>query len=132
MDEVPAHRSRPMEAVPLRTSRVEEKVAEDGTIHLCAHVPPRGWMEKCMAKVAGTDKTIQVALDEHGTFFWTHIDGKKNLFTLSALVRKEFELSKEDSDQATILFIKMLMRRNLIYLQVHPRRRGGKRKAENG
>jgi len=120
---LPSARSRPLEAIPHRMEGVEERQGADGSMHLRREVPAQGWIEKAMARMAGTTgKSIQVALDERAGFFWEHIDGQRNLFALSAMLRSRFRLTRRQSEEGTVLFVKMLMRRNLIRLEVHPRR----------
>lgn len=120
---VPLDRSRPLEAIPHRMEEVEEREGQDRSLHLRREIPPQGWMEKTMARMAGTTgKSIQIALDEKARFFWEHIDGQRNLFALSAMLRNRFRLTRRQSEEGTVLFVKMLMRRNLIRLEVHPRR----------
>lgn len=118
----PHDRAHPLEAVPLRNEKVEERISDAGELHLHGTLPPQGILERAMVRIAGTEKNVQVALDDKGAFFWEQIDGQKNLFAIRRALRNKYQLSSEESKEATIRFIKMLMRRNLIQLKVHPKR----------
>ncbi|MBC2602536.1 PqqD family protein [Puniceicoccus vermicola] len=118
----PEDRAHPLEAVPIRHESVEERISSTGDLHLHAVVPPTTFVERAMAKVTKTGKSIQVALDERGAFFWRQIDGRNDLFAIRRALRNKYNLSASDSEDATVRFTKMLMRRNLIQLKVHPKR----------
>ncbi len=75
-------------------------------------------MAKTLNRLGGSERTRQVILDEKGAFFWKQIDGENNLFDIRQALQREYRLSAEESNQSTILFIKMLMRRHFIRIQM--------------
>lgn len=123
----PLDRAHPLQAVPLRAESVEERVSDRGELHLHGIIPPTGLFERTMARIAKAEKTIQIVLDEKGAFFWKQIDGERNLFAIRKALQQEYQLTPAESKEATILFVKMLMRRNLIRLQVHPKKQGNQK-----
>ncbi len=112
----------PYAAVPLRGERVEARVSSRGDLHLHVTLPPGNRWERTLFRLTGAGKTRQVVLDEKGAFFWKQIDGKNNLFAIRRALETEYRLSETESGESTILFVKMLMRRHFIRIQMEPHR----------
>jgi hypothetical protein len=115
--EVPPNRAHPLEAIPIRSENVDQRRSESGELQLLGKFPQTGLFGRLLPK---SEKTVQVALDERGSFFWSLIDGKRDLFEISERLESRFKLEESESRNAAILFVKMLMRRGFIRLKFHP------------
>lgn len=119
--EVPENRAHPLEAIPIRSGKVEQRRSDRGEIHLLGTFPHTGLFGRLMPK---SERTVQVALDDKGSFFWSLLNGQRDLFEISDKLQSRFSLEESESREATILFVKMLMRRGFIRLKFHPVRGG--------
>lgn len=97
-------------------------MSERGELHLQVTLPPGGIVDQTLYRISGAARTRQVVLDEKGAFFWKQIDGEKNLFDIRQALQRAYRLSPEESNQSTILFVKMLMRRHFIRMNIAPNR----------
>jgi len=113
----PANRAHPLEAIPIRSENVEQRRSDSGAVHLLGKFPNTGFFQRL---VAGSERKVQIALDDNGTFFWSLINGHRNLFAISDRIQSRFKLGESESQEATVLFVKMLMRRGYIRLKFHP------------
>jgi hypothetical protein len=125
---VPPNRAHPLEAIPLRSENVQQRKSSQGELHLRGNFPRTGWWGRLMPK---SKRTVQIALDEKGALFWSLINGQRNLFAISSQLQARFDLGEAESREATILFVKMLMRRGFLQLKFHPVR-GGTPTAKKG
>jgi hypothetical protein len=116
----PADRVHPLEAVPLRADSVEERLSDRGDLHLRITFPPKNKLERFMKRFFNIHNTQQIVLDEKGAFFWKQIDGKQNLFSIRQALQNHSQLPAEESEESTVLFIKILMRRHFICMNVNP------------
>ena len=116
MSAAPPPRVHPLKAVALPGENVEWREAPDGKIHLRGHFPRRGFA----ARIFGSEKLVQTVLDDRGSFFWSLLDGRRNLLEIAGRLGTRFSLDTAASREATVLFVKMLMRRGLLRLQWSP------------
>jgi Coenzyme PQQ synthesis protein D (PqqD) len=118
--EPPPDRAHPLEAIPSRHENVEHRESPGGDIHLRGRFPRDGFLARFMGRFFESDKIVQVVLDEKGSFFWSLIDGRRSLFEIAGRFRSHFDLEDSKSREATVLFVKMLMRRGFIRLKLPP------------
>ncbi len=116
MSTAPPPRSHPLKAIALPGENVEWREAPDGRIHLRGRFPRRGFA----ARIFGSEKLVQTVLDDRGSFFWSLLDGRRNLLEIAGRLGARFSLDNAASREATVLFVKMLMRRGLLRLQLSP------------
>lgn len=112
----PPRRAHPLKAIALPGENVEWHEAPDGKIHLRGHFPRRGFA----ARIFGSEKLVQAVLDDRGSFFWSLLDGQRDLLEIAGRLASRFSLDTAASREATVLFVKMLMRRGLLRLQLFP------------
>ena len=110
--------NEPLKAIPIVSEYTEAKEDNKGLIQLMMVPPPgkglKGFVERKLKLV----KPVRVNLDERGTFFWKLIDGKRTLENIRKKLKKNYNLKKDESTEAVIEFVKMLMVRNLIMLKL--------------
>ena len=119
-DDVPfaGYQRDPFEAVPVRNNLAECRTGSAGHAQLRMRVPPKPGLQGFLARHLGFHRDVRVDLDEHGSFFWSQVDGQQDLRSIERKVRKKYALAPEDSEKATIMFTKMLMLRHLIQLNI--------------
>jgi len=108
----------PFAAVPVRNELAEHKKDSQSCYQIRMRLPPGEGLGSRLANRFGLHKDIRVDLDPHGSFFWAQVDGHKNLHSIEEKLRSEFDLGKEESREATLLFTKTLMLRHLIQLKI--------------
>ncbi len=108
----------PFEAVPVRDPRAEHR--EDGRkcYQIRMRLEPGEGVGQGLAFRLGLHKDVRVDLDVHGSYFWSVVDGERNLYAIEKMIRKKFSLKAEDSRKATLLFTRTLMLRHLIQLNL--------------
>jgi len=108
----------PFKAVPVTALNVEASEDAEGRVHLRMALEEKSGIKEYLARKFGFRRAVMANLDERGSFFWKKINGARDLAAIEKEVRRQFDLNEEDSRRATILFVKMLMLRGLIYLKV--------------
>ncbi len=112
----------PLNAVPRVPDGVEHRADDDGCLQLRYVPPPETRVQKFFANTLKLPRTaVRLNLDQRGSFFWQLIDGERDLHTIAKRLRRKFNLTAEKAEEATILFIKDLMLRGLVYLEVNRR-----------
>jgi hypothetical protein len=110
----------PFAAIPRIAPHVRVRTGADGLVQI-KRTPPEGrGLRGFLARHLGLRRTTRIDLDERGSFFWSRIDGVRNLRAIEGELRARFELGDQESKDAVILFTKMLMRRALILLDLRP------------
>ena len=87
-------------------------------VQLRKAIPAKAGIADFLARKLKFRRSVRVNLDDRGSFYWTLIDGKTDLRTIARRIRKQYSMKEEESRSATILFTKMLMTRNVIYLKI--------------
>ena len=113
-----ADRPHPFTAVPVVTEGVESREDDQGRIQLRLKLPERSGLKEFLARKLGFRRTVRVNLDETGSRFWKLIDGRRSLAEIEKEIRKQLDVSGKESREATVLFVKSLMTRGLIHLEM--------------
>ena len=108
----------PLKAIPIVSEYTEAKEDNKGLIQLMMVPPPAKGFKGLIERKLRLIKPVRVNLDERGTFFWKLIDGERTLEKIRKKLNKHYNLKKDESQEAVIAFVKMLMVRNLIMLKL--------------
>lgn len=124
----------PLLAVALVADGVECKEETDSLLQLRRDATPKQGFGGWAARLLRQKYYAHIALDERGSYFWRQIDGQRTLREIAGSVTRQFSMTEAEGESVTILFVKELMTRGLIYLkmpmeaaQAEPVRQGGKR-----
>jgi hypothetical protein len=110
----------PFAAIPHIAPHVRARTGVDGLVQI-KRTPPAGrGLRGFLARYLGFHLTTRIDLDERGSFFWSRIDGVRDLRAIEGELRACYNLGDQESKDAVILFTKMLMRRGLILLDLRP------------
>lgn len=108
----------PFDAVPVRNKLAEARMDSKSRYQIRMRIPPtRGTMARIAARL-GYHRDVRIDLDEHGSFYWSLIDGIQNLHAIEKAIRARFDLQRDESRTVTLTFTKMLMLRQLIQLDL--------------
>ncbi|HAR67171.1 MAG TPA: hypothetical protein DCR55_13305 [Lentisphaeria bacterium] len=113
---VPA--KNPFEAVPCHNPMAEVLLDQNNCCQIRMPVQRGSGFGAKLIRKFRLYRNIRVNLDAHGSFFWSQVDGKRDLRSIEQKLRTEFSLTVDQSRHATLQFTKMLMLRHLIQLQV--------------
>jgi hypothetical protein len=113
-------RPHPFEAVPKPNPRVEERPSDSGELYLRLRLPPRNGWETLLEKWGGPRHTTPIVLDKRGAFFWRQLDGLRDLHTVRAILQNQYALTEEESRECTVVFVRQLMRRHCLLLEMPP------------
>ncbi len=106
-------------AVPAPVPGIEALPSDDGrALLLVARRRPfrRRWLER----IAPVARERRIELDEIGAQVWRRIDGRRDVRTLIHDFTAEFHVDRKEAEAAVVEFLKALMKRGLITLQVPP------------
>lgn len=81
------------------------------------HLEHRGFYAKIAQKIFGRPKISKIHLDELGSFLWNSMDGKKDVYQLSQLVREKFGEQAEPVLPRLITYVNQLKEQRLIQLK---------------
>lgn len=103
-----------LELVPKRHEEINWKTDND-TVKLI--VMRDSLLDKIVRKIFKTpDKTV-VDLDEIGSLVWKNIDGEKNIFEISRIIKERLGKSAEPVNERLITYIKILKNNDFIKLE---------------
>lgn len=102
------------EFVPVKVNGMDWKKNKDEVVQLIV------WKDKIIDKIVRKffdtpEKTI-VDLDEIGSFVWESIDGNRNIFEISQLMKDNFGKKVEPLNERLITYIKILKNNKFIKL----------------
>ncbi len=69
----------------------------------------KGFYNKLAQKFFSTPKVSHIDLDEHGSFIWLCIDGRRNLIEIGEMVKEEFGEDAEPLYPRLIKFMQVLL-----------------------
>jgi len=103
--------------IPFLPTGVEVKRDSRGMIHLRTTIPPPGLAWR-IARFFKFNYSRTLELDEHGTYFFSQIDGVTPLSKIITRMATRLEVPREKAEETVILFMKKLMISNMVALQV--------------
>jgi len=111
----------PFDAVPVRSDNAETREDRNacGQIRMRQCTGP-GLMSR-LAHRFGFYRDVRVNLDAHGSFYWSLVDGRRDLREIEQRIRAKFNLNADESRKATLMFTKMLMMRHVLHLNLGAR-----------
>lgn len=117
----------PLSVIPIKPDNLEIKYDSLGMMHLRLSQEPTGLL-KHVVRWIRYDYSRKVELDEYGTAYYSLVDGKTNLRQIINKMNAKFDKSREEIEQAVILFTKKLMQMQMILLKVPASATGDKLK----
>lgn len=108
----------PFAAIPRIAPGVEAREDSRGWVQLRKAIPPKPGLAAYVARRCGFHRQIRVNLDELGTLYWKHIDGRRTLRRIQEHIGAAVSVERAESERATLVFTKMLMLRYLIELEL--------------
>jgi hypothetical protein len=108
----------PMSAVPMLSPDVEWRADGADLVQVRRRWRPRHGVAGLIARTFKLDSVCRVNLDQRGSFFWRQIDGRSDVRRIARRLAKQFDLSDRDAREAAVTFVKQLMTRCLIVLEV--------------
>ncbi len=126
IEEYPAIKD-PLSVVPIKPENLEIKYDSHGMMHLRLSQEPTGYL-RYIVRWLRYDYSRKVELDEYGTAYYSLVDGATNLRQIINKMNAKFDKSREEIEQAVILFTKKLMQMQMILLKVPASATGDKLK----
>ncbi|MDR1067900.1 MAG: PqqD family protein [Clostridiales Family XIII bacterium] len=110
-----AHRGKNLlDMTPAQNQDFHSSVTDDGLSHIV--IPRMSPLDRLIRRVKPrVPETFTVDLDEFGSFVWSHLDGKRTVYDIGALLSAEFGETIEPVWDRLATFLKMLKNNKLIY-----------------
>jgi hypothetical protein len=110
----------PFVAIPLRAPEVEDE-AKTGSSTVTLVKSSKPLKDRMYNRIAGWlhyRHKVRLRLDEYGTFFWQAVDGQRSLGEIADLMKTRFEWPEDKCKECIMLFVKELMIRHFLVLEV--------------
>jgi hypothetical protein len=114
----PTHLADPLAVIPCHAPGVEVKESPEGDYHLRKRYPPGRGLMAFMKKRLGWRHECYYNLDARGTEFWKLLNGERTLHEVAAIVQQRWELEEAEARRAAVQYVRSLMLRNLLELEV--------------
>jgi hypothetical protein len=75
------------------------------------------WISKLCSRFFRTPAHTYFNLDSHGSFFWSHCNGKNTVGDIARLMSEEFGAEAEPIIERLIVFLRILIGRKLLFLK---------------
>jgi hypothetical protein len=111
----------PFDAIPVRGENVDTKLDSLSCAHIRMRARPGRSAASRLAFRLGFHRDLRVNLDAHGSFYWSLVDGRRDLHEIEQSIRAKFNLNAHESRKATLMFTKMLMMRHVLNLDLGAR-----------
>lgn len=95
-----------LDFIPEHHPDLQWRFKEHGRVELI--VPNKGISNHIAQLLFGKPKTSYIKLDEYGSFLWQQIDGKRDVYALSELMRKHFGDKAEPVIERLVQFMRTL------------------------
>ena len=106
----------PFDAVPVRSDNAETREDRQSCGQIRMRQRPGPGLMSRLAHRFGFHRDVRVNLDTHGTYYWSLVDGRRDLREIEQSMRAKFNLDADESRKATLLFTKTLMMRHVLHL----------------
>lgn len=77
-----------LDIIPVRSDKHKWEADSEGNVTV--FVAHNGLFDKLAQKLLHRPKVTQVHLEETGSFVWLQIDGKRSIFEIGSLIKKQF------------------------------------------
>ena len=111
----------PFDAVPVRSENAETREDSQACGQIRMRQRPGPGLMSRLAHRFGFYRDVRVNLDAHGTYYWSLVDGRRDLREIEQSMRAKFNLDADESRKATLLFTKTLMMRHVLHLHLGAR-----------
>jgi len=107
----------PFAVVPLQPEDVAVRRDSGGNIHL-RQMPRLGNLRRRVAGWLGYDYSRKLQLDEHGTLYYSLVDGTRTLRTIADRLTEASGRDRKTVEEGVIVFTKKLMTLNMLALKI--------------
>lgn len=104
-----------LDYVFMRNPVYQWKEKEDGLV--CIIVEWKGFYHWLAHKIFRKPKQSEIAMDKLGSFVWKQLDGKRNMYEVSELVRAEFGKEAEPVYERLIKFVEIMKENKFVLLK---------------
>jgi len=110
-------REQALAARPMHHPEAIEHETDDGCVRLT--LPLKGKVRKRFWHwLVVSPRHRSVTLDEIGTVVWRACDGRRRVSQVVDVLVKKYKLNRREAEQSTMMFMKQLMERALLLMQV--------------
>ena len=110
-------RRQSLAGIPVLNAGVQYRNEDNGRRVLSAQGPSRvGWMNRFRPAV----DQREFELDEFGAYVVEQIDGDRSVLDIVDDFQRQFGMSRRESELGVVAFVKMLMQRHLLSVNVSP------------
>jgi hypothetical protein len=107
----------PFAVIPIRPEDVAVRRDSEGNIHL-RRMPKLDGMRRRVAGWLGYDYSRKIELDEHGTVYYSLVDGAHTLRMIVDRMVSKSGRDRKTVEEGVIIFTKKLMTMNMLALKV--------------
>ena len=111
----------PFDAVPVRNKLAEARMDSKSRYQIRMRITPTRGTVARIAHRLGFHRDVRVNLDTHGSYYWSLVNGRRDLREIEQSIRAKFNLDADESRKTTLLFTKMLMMRHVLHLDLRGR-----------
>lgn len=102
-----------LEFVPIRSEKVDWEIKGENVVLI---VYRNSFVDKLVRKFFNTPEKMTIDLDEIGSTVWQAIDGKRNIYEISQIVKRKFGKNAEPLLDRLITYINILKNNDFIKL----------------
>lgn len=95
-----------LDYIPVHNDEYKSEMSEDGSITI--FVENKGVFNRAAQLLLKKPKVSQIHLDEMGNFIWPLIDGKRNIYDISVLVKEHFGDKAEPLYNRLVQYMKIM------------------------
>lgn len=103
-----------LDFVVVKSEDVDWKELDNGIIQII--IWRNSLLDKIVRKFFNTPEKTKIDLDKMGSFIWKSIDGKRDVYEISKLVKDEFGKKAEPLNKRLITYINILRNNKFIKL----------------
>ena len=101
-----------LDYIPKKSDKIQWKALDNGLIQI---IKPRdSLLDKAVRKIFFTPDKFVIDLDEMGSFIWRHIDGERNIYEISLIVKDKFKEKAEPLYERLIQYMNILKNNGFI------------------
>ncbi len=100
--------------VPVKSEKLDWEIKDDEVVQLI--IKRDKLIDRIVRKLFYTPNKTVIDLDKMGSLVWKHIDGNRNVYELSQIVKAEFGEKAEPLNERLFTYINILKNNNFIKL----------------
>ncbi|EOD00019.1 PqqD family protein [Caldisalinibacter kiritimatiensis] len=100
--------------IPVKSQKIEWEIKDDNTVQLI--INRDSIFDKIVRKFFNTPEKMYIDLDDIGSYVWKSIDGERNVYEISKLLKDRFGEKAEPLNDRLITYISILRNNKFIKL----------------